>query len=605
MEAFEYTTVIELLDDPLPTTAVQWRMLGMALLRSGRLLEAETPLSRASTLNDPEGQVEYGNFLRSAGRFQDAVAHFERVYPGLSGELAYRCLRWWGTTEFQKGEVGQGIAHCEEAWRGYLTLGNTELIGRVTQTLAQMHLGVSNRVRARQMFREALRYSENNPDVAARVAALQGVADLCVDAGELEEADGYITEALRLLDGAGPELIISKANMLSLRSEYFAATEQVTEQLAMLEEVRLILLAVPDYELRVWTASRLADLYSRQGKHGKAIEALHELSPTADLPPALRATRGILMRRRGHMPLAIRDIQTALPDLKAKDFPVLIRSQLHLAEAMRRNGEESGAVNILRETLILTTQNGHPRANKADFRELRELTQFALLDPETATYMEMVLSQLDLCVTAGAGAQVLQRIQVETFGHVSVMMNGEQVPLALEGSALALAYLTLHPNRTRAEIQAALYPEKEPETGASYFRSVFRELRQRFGEHVLKTEGPHKQTRYRLYESVYVELDVNEFWEALRQGDVTKALVVYQGAFLKDFRGSPWADETRQALLSSLKLEVRRLLDQAVAAGDSRRELLLCNQYLRIEPLDLDMLQRRNGLLQVTGTAPM
>ena len=171
LEVGQYTTVITLLSDPQPLTATEWRLLGMAYLRSGRLMEAETPLLRASTLGDPEGQVEYGNLLRASGKFDDALKHFESIYSTLTGELQLRCLRWWGTAEFQQGLADAGLARCERAWYGYLALGDNELTSRVTQTLAQMHLSIGNQKRAKYLYEESLRISPENSNYKIRPPA--------------------------------------------------------------------------------------------------------------------------------------------------------------------------------------------------------------------------------------------------------------------------------------------------------------------------------------------------------------------------------------------------------------------------------------------------
>jgi len=522
LEIGQYTTVITLLSDPLPSSAAEWRVLGLAYLRSGQLLDAETPLLRASTLGDPEGQVEYGNFLRASGRFDEAVAHFEAIHSALTGELQLRCLRWWGTAEFQQGRSEPGLARCERAWYGYLALGDDTLIGRVTQTLAQMHTLLGNIGRSKHLFYESLRSLNSDLNPEPRIAVLQGLSEICLREGNFEEANKYIFEAKTLLSGTS--LSVHKAHILGMEAEYYSCVGNGPLYAATLEELRVAVHDLQDYELRSWTAIRLADLYSLQGKHSKALEALHDLSPTPELPPVLLATRGILMRRRGHLSLAVQDLQAAMNELRGKDTRMLLRAQLHLADALRRSGDEAASGRVLREALTLLMQDRQRGAYKPDLEELRELTQHAMLDPDSAPYMEAVLDQLAILTnTQPIYEDTLMHLQVFTLGRSVVVRDGEEVPLTLQGSALTLAYLTLHPNRTRAEIQADLYPDKQPETGASYFRSVFRELRQKFGQHVLIMEGPHKQPRYRMGRGVHVDLDARELQEALRRGEVARA----------------------------------------------------------------------------------
>ena len=278
LDVGQYTTVITLLSDPPPLTATEWRLLGLAYLRSGRITEAETPLLRASTLGDPEGQVEYGNLLRASGRFDDALTHFENIYSSLTGELQLRCLRWWGTAEFQQGLSESGLARCERAWYGYLAMGDDELTGRVTQTLAQMHTLLGNIARAKHLFYESLRSLNSETNFEPRIAVLQGLSDICIREGDLKDARKYIFEAKRLLSNTS--LIVQKAHIFGMEAEYYHAMGDSQLYAITLEELRNLIHDLQDYELRSWTAIRLADLYSLQGKHSKALEALHDLSPT-------------------------------------------------------------------------------------------------------------------------------------------------------------------------------------------------------------------------------------------------------------------------------------------------------------------------------------
>ncbi|WP_407569803.1 SARP family transcriptional regulator [Deinococcus altitudinis] len=598
LEVGQYTTVITLLNDPLPLAAVEWRLLGLAYLRSGQLLEAETPLLRASTLGDPEGQVEYGNLLRASGKFDDALKHFEGISPSLTGELQLRCLRWWGTAEFQQGLTGAGLARCERAWYGYLAMGDDVLTGKITQTLAQMHLMIGNRKRAKYLYEESLSLITQNHNNQTRATALRGLTAIQLEEKDYSEAE----KSIKALRDVPLDSDIDKAKLLTLEAEYFNLVGQNLYYNEALEELRLVVHDLQDYELRSWTAIRLADLYSLQGKHSKALEVLHDLSPTPELPPALLATRGILMRRRGHLSLAVQDLQAAIDELRGKDARMLLRSQLHLSDALRRSGQEDESGRVLREALTLLMQDRQRGSYKPDLEELRELTQHAMLDPESAPYMEAVLDQLAILTnTQPIYEDTLMHLQVFTLGRAVVMKDGEEVALTLQGSALTLAYLTLHPNRTRAEIQADLYPDKEPETGASYFRSVFRELRQKFGQHILIMEGPHKQPRYRMGRGVHVDLDAKELQEALRRGEVARALALYRGPFLQHMDESEWANALRDELGTGLGLELRGRLNRAVAAGDLKRGLLLCNQYLRVDPHEQEILELRVELARKVG----
>ena len=160
----------------------------MAHILSGHYEQAELPLRQSSQAGDSEGMVEYGNLLRVTGRLSEASAHFMEVVPKLSGELLLRAQRWWGTVEFLAGRTEMGLQRCEAAWHGYLALGDDEMIGRITQTMAQMHLSVGNLPRARQLYEEAIRRMPLAQQSVFRIAALGGLADVQMSLGEVRDA---------------------------------------------------------------------------------------------------------------------------------------------------------------------------------------------------------------------------------------------------------------------------------------------------------------------------------------------------------------------------------------------------------------------------------
>ncbi|WP_264775804.1 tetratricopeptide repeat protein [Deinococcus aetherius] len=351
-----------------------------------------------------------------------------------------------------------------------------------------------------------------------------------------------------------------------------------------------------DHEAHIWTASRLAEFYSEQGQHAKAMEALHKgVGPGQDLPPPLLVTRAVVLRRRGQVELALNDFEAALPSVRAmQDAHLLTRTLLHQADALRRAGRAEEAVGSLREALERLLQDRDQARYKPDIEELAELTHSALLEPEVAPFMEAVLERL----TAVAGGtsfddERLTHVQVQTLGRVQITRDGQPVPLTLHGSALLLVYLSQNPGRTRQEIQLDLYPDKEPVTGSNYIRSVIRELREGLGREVVVHSGPHNQPRYSLGPGLSLTLDVEELRRALDEGDAARILALYRGPFMPSVTDSEWADGLREELQTAVTLALRGQMRAARERGDLRRALLLANQLLRVDPYDPEVLEER------------
>lgn len=583
-----------------------WRMVGLSHLRLREFELAETPLTRASVLGDLEAMVELGNLLRLMGRFEEAIEQFSQIEPLLSGELALRNHRWWGTAEFQMGNVDPGLARCEKAWHGYMGMGDEELTGRVTQTLGQMYSVIGNDRRALQLYREALKLLSVEPIPYPRISALHSAASLYLDFRDFNGAETYLKEARSIL--MRPEfssdqwlilILAVEAELHRLRGDRGKLHTTLLELMSLVERS-------DDHELRIWTASRLAEFYSEQGQHAKALEALHSaVAPGQELPPPLLVTRGVVLRRRGQIELALADFKAALPEVRAsQDSHLLTRTLLHYADALRRASKTRASVEALREALERLLQERDKARYRPDIEELAELTHSAMLEPEVAPFMEAVLEKL-AAMTGGAllDEERLTHVQVQTLGRVQVTRDGRPVPLTLHGSALLLVYLSRNPGRTRQEIQLDLYPDKEPVAGSNYIRSAIRELREGLGRDVVVHSGPHNQPRYVLGPGVSLTLDVEELGYALERGDVARVLALYRGPFLSPVTDSEWADRLREELQAAVTTTLREQLRSARATGDLRRALLLANQYLRVDPYDPEVLAERVEIARAVAPA--
>ncbi|AFZ67736.1 tetratricopeptide repeat protein [Deinococcus peraridilitoris] len=594
-EAGRYTEVITAFNGSDDQQAARsTAILGISLLRVGRFVDAELPLTKAAMLGDQEAQVELGNVLRLLGRFDEATAHLQNVTDTLSGELQLRALRWWGVAEFQSGKAEEGLRRCERAWHGYLALGDDEITARVTQSLAWMHAKSGNYKRAQQLYTEAIRALPEQPVPYPRLTALTNLLDLLIETGDFSAAKDILTEAHRVLkftQEARP-----RAVLMTSEAELYRLTGSYAQYVEVLERLRPLSEDLQDYLLLTWVTSRLAEHYSTVGLHGKAIEVLHAYGKRpSDWPPELVATSGVIARRRGQYAEAEADLDRAVRIFRERGrTPELIRCLLHLADAALHTGHESTAASALREALMEMLRLRYLVAFRPDLEELSELLHFAVLEPDLAPYMEPVLDNLaNLAGAPRLPEDGLMRLQVTTLGRVVVFKDNAPVEFTLKGSPLLLAYLALHPGRTRAEIQLDLYPDKDSVTGANYIRAAIKELRDKLGQEVVSFEGPHNAPWYRLGRLVHVDLDLLHFHEALSKGEVARALALYRGDFMPDIEDSEWAEQKRDEALLALTFELRTQMARYQADGDYRRYILLANQYLRADPFDREVLEGR------------
>lgn len=594
-EARQYEAVVTLLLGRA-RTARDSALLGIALIRVGRLADAEVTLTRAAVQGDSEAQVELGNVIRLLGRFEDAVQYFQTVTPSLTGELHMRALRWWGVAEFRTGRTVEGVKRVERAWHGYLALGVGEGGARVALCLAELYRVTGDERRARALLTETIHVLPADECPGPHVEALKVLLELHLARSEFPEARAVLAQAKQLLPLAqSPRL---NALLLGTEAELCRLTRDVQTYGWVLEDLRPLADQLGDSDLRLWTLSRLAEHYSLRGQHGRALEALLSFGTMPDVWPAeLVATHGVVQRRRGDLRAAQESLTRAAGMLRAAGrIPELCRVQLHAAATALRCGDDpqQTVIPALSEAVTHLLRLQQVGEFTTDFEELSELLHFAVLEPETAPLMEPLLDHLaDLSGVPRPPDSATLHLNVKTLGRQTVFRSGSEVSFTRRGCVPLLVYLTLNPGRTRVEIQLDLWPDKDAATAGPYVRQCLKELRDRLGHTVIQHHGPHHAPWYRLGTDVHVELDLNHLLEAVDHRETARALALYRGDFLPGAEPSEWVDTKRDALRYALTFELSAQMVTAQSQLDHRRVVLLANQYLRVDPYDRSVMEDR------------
>ena len=596
-EAGQYEGVVTTLMGSAGTPR-EYTVLGMSLLRLTRFTEAETPLIKASVLGDHEGQVELGNLLRLLGRFAEACAHFESISPNLTGEVQLRCQRWWGVAQFQLGESQAGLKRVERAWYGYMSMGDEALIGRVTQSLGQMHAKIGNHARAMQLYQEAANALSGDPDPIPRLHALKGLLDVQVEGGDYAAAGRTLMLAKALLPR-----VVGRRHVLGLmtsEAELKRLSGDAPGYAAILEELYPRVRGTQEHDVRLWVTARLADRQSLLGQHGKAQQTLHSFGRPEDWPPELLAVSGVLARRRGSLYEATADLDSAAKQFSSRGRDQdMARALLHSAAAHLELKAEVSAAERLKRAFGVLLSMRQLNGFQPDFEELGDLLHYALLEPDLAPYMEPLLDHLGhLLVGPRLPEDGAMHLQLRSLGAVGVYRDNAPIRFALSDTPLLLAYLALNPERTRAEIQLDLYPDKEPATGSTYMRRMLRDLRMALGNDVIHFSGPHNSPSYRLGNGVRLEFDFVELLAALERGELARALALYRGEFMpapdiSEADESPWLREKREEARLGVLFMLREQMAQDRRAGNFKRLVLLANRYLIIDPFDRDVLETR------------
>lgn len=550
--------------------------LGISLLRLGDLHRAEPLLLRGHLARVPDACVEYGNVLRALGRLEDADAHFTAVRPTLTGELALRAQRWAGVTAFQLGRSEEGLASVQQAWHGYLTLGQEGVAANVMQTLARMYQQVSQSSRAARLYQQALEHLSAAPNPLPRLSALQGLLDLQILDGHLQDAERTLGEARTLLGAttsgrARGMLMGSEANLAWVAGD-FGRYESLIRTLWPLST------ELGDSQLRLWAGLRWADLQSRAGQHAAALETLAQAGAEGAAPdPAALLLRGLLARRRGHLSGAEQALSAAIGayDTRGQTAEVT-RARLHLAYVQYLRDDLNAAFATLALALDGYLALPAKAGLRRDLEEMPALLNAAALEP---TLAPLLPGQPH----GGAAPAVLQ---LSTLGRGEARWEGRHLEHLKTRHLIVLVYLLLKPGQTRARIEADLYPDLPPDRARNQVNSALQDLRSALGPDFLTLAGTYRAPTYAISDAVPVSLDLITLLKTASHVPPEATLTVYAGAFLQEAGDSDWIQARRLEALGVFRGALMTALQAAQAAGDWARVRLLAAQWIQRDEED-------------------
>jgi len=307
----------------------------------------------------------------------------------------------------------------------------------------------------------------------------------------------------------------------------------------------------------------------------------------------------------GNYSEAIEELSAVTQDLEdAENIAELSRVRLQLAFALHLHNQPERSAEVLKAALQGLLRTNIHASMRPELEELSELLHFASMEPSLAPYLEPVMDSLaGVLSSSDTQNDGPVRLQVYTLGKVMVLLAGAAVSVQLKGMVPLLVYLALTPNRTMHEILLDLYPEKEPAVATGYVRNCIRELRLVLGPGAVLTEGPSRQSRYRIGPTLQLDLDLTRYLDAINQGEIARALSIYRGDFLPGTDDSQWVTEKRTAARMALTFELHTQIVMFKEQHEWRRVILLSNQYLRVDPYDPDVHEMRVDAARRVGTA--
>lgn len=593
-----YQTVIQTLNSLQELNPRQTALLGISLLRTGNFNTCELPLASAMAQGDLEAAVEYGNLLRATSRNDKAVKHFEKLLLSLTGELRFRALRWYGVALISLGD-STGLERIEDSRVGYLSLSDHLTAARISHTLATMLLSRGEYRQAEQLLDQAIPTLEKDPNRRPLLNAYHTLIDIQLEVGFLEAAQDNLQKAEEIAKGlndnyAQLHVDVRRAIFQLKQGDYGAFVSE-------LQGLRQRAEAIGEVEVYTFASNNLANHLSRSGDHVSALRILAELTdrfPNRSLET--RMVAAMLTLRRGNAPDALGQllqVRTSAQEQGVKRDGT--RATLLAALAAYQMHDFDTALKYLSEALV--DMAGWPAALvevslREELRELEELIAHARLTPEMRPVITAALERTTALVTSHADDLFsgMSLLELNILGpNPSVLLAGSPLTFRLTYSVPILAYLALHPHRTRQEITADLWGDQDAVRAGANFRQCLSEIRRVAGADLITMQGPHREPRYAISKKVAIHVDALRVRQLLHGGDVVAALSAYKGLFLASIPETDWLLEMRSTLADSLSMLLHRAIDEARLRGDDRKVVLLATAVLDVNPEDIEIEELR------------
>jgi len=179
-------------------------------------------------------------------------------------------------------------------------------------------------------------------------------------------------------------------------------------------------------------------------------------------------------------------------------------------------------------------------------------------------------------------------IEIHTLGRTRIAVNGQ--PLTGEAawprSMALIVYMAREPGPDRRqEILGVLWPDREERRARRALNQLLYTLRKASPELDLESVSDALDFGKEVW------LDVEEFERRLDEGDLERAVELYEGPFLADLtldepEFDHWADRQRAEARRKFRKAALQLASDARERGDAEEAVGYCRRLVRSDPLD-------------------
>src|SRR5262245_27277419 len=183
---------------------------------------------------------------------------------------------------------------------------------------------------------------------------------------------------------------------------------------------------------------------------------------------------------------------------------------------------------------------------------------------------------------------VMARLEVQLFGFPCLRLDGCTVDLALRKGLGLMAYLAeARAPVSREHLAGLFWPEADEAAARGRLRRTLHKIRAAFAIDVVDAD----RTSLALAPSLQARIDTHAFEAACAAGELDEAMRLYAGAFLHGLSidgcaaFEEWAFFRREALRSQLVQVLERLIERALAAGETRAAIAEAPRLVGLDPL--------------------
>jgi DNA-binding SARP family transcriptional activator/tetratricopeptide (TPR) repeat protein len=557
-------------------TAEDDRWAGYCLFGLGRQLEARDLLTQAIGKGCTAATIELATVYRHLGDLQNAQTLLEgldlKTLSSFDRVLAEREL---GVLLLGAGRLNEATEALERAWT--LVLKNPQ--GKALRS------GIANALaRAydeRGLSVQALHYLNLAVDHAPqekRLFPLMNLGVALIGLGQYTNAERVLLEAKTIISQSPQAESTLKYELGVLRR----AQGRWSDALELFADAAAQAKTVLDAETEFFAELGLASLHVALEQPDQARA---HLSRARGLATDDRK-QAYLTLREGAMRGLIRDAR-AFSTLE-QSFQLFDRmgmqreaawAQLHLAETYLRGGDAMAADTHLEQATDIRHAIGSGSTIVPELRGL-PLSFDRITSRPAGAYVGALLA--DWRDLEGNGPA---SVRVVTLGTPQLLADDRPLKLVMRRGLEVLAYLLFHPDVTRDQLLAALWPDDSPDAGANYLHQVRHEFSRLVPGLSIVFDKTSKRYRVRCEgpRLRFDALDIKRALSAVNEDDLERAVRMYAGPFLPQAE-SEWARSEREALEWSVIKTGLRLMDSWSARGDYAKCLELSQRLLEIEP---------------------